>query len=126
MVFGVIKGSYRARCRFYLDDQRPTFIHWRPALPGAKIYDGVTPFHPERDRFSLSPLNDHECGELDSPRAKIEDEMPRGGVDGLHVEGSEQDFAGQSPVPDVIVPTVCGSIYEAVLHEVETIGAKPM
>lgn len=124
MVFGVINRAYRARCRFYLGDQRETYIHWREAAPGAAYFVGTTPFHPFRNKWTNLPLDDVACGELDIPHTKLEYPAPTGVGDGSAVEGSARDFAGLSTLPSPVVAPVCAVTYPCVLREAEALGVK--
>lgn len=103
-VFGCIRDPFRARFRFYVGDERRTFIQWSRAAEGAAYHFGQTPIHPFRHPFDYDPLGPGEVGELDSPRRDFRGPFATIYGAGVAPDATAEELAGLAAVPTALLP----------------------
>lgn len=99
VAFGAMQRCYSAPCRFYADDSvRTNRINWYFVANDTLRFEGRTVFTPRIDDSDAPPdLLTEPTGIRQPLRSYAGEGVNRWGTLGVHVDGDEQDFLGESP-----------------------------
>jgi hypothetical protein len=112
MIMAYVRVCYRTRCRFYVGDQRETWIKWRWAAPGALEYPNAHIFwNQHNDTFAT---NTDGVGEIKgAPVYYSTGRASNIATPGLAAHGTPEEFLGFGVLPEdpsTIVPPPCAVV----------------